>query len=1439
MSATPRRQRSLGNTAVGGSRLSITIIKLLLLASSGIYVALFLRMDHLDKKHNLRSKVDSILWDAPNPTKQLPQQQQQQTNEESSRKFHPRVYEMEQLKRIEVAHGTFFFGPHSHQVEVDSTYTPSFTSTQQTFLDDERIDVEKEKERCARYNYQILTEDNPKRRRLFLGAMVGDDSWEVLRAVGTEAYNIFHTVSFIEGNSTHSLMPKKWKYYDPDAPSTNLNTLYQLFGPKTKVSVDYYSTTVDGLYGRNGDCFLDFLQREGNSHRWAMNGMGVEDVGIVVDADETFTRDFLRAMQICDIPEFRPNQDCLNSKLIASTLVLESSPNCIDKDRRWYHPDAIIGECFVNIGNSSMHPLAKREYKDWHALRSQGYGMGDFSKYWKENGLEEDSGIYPLWTEGDMKMEGSSALVSMNDGSPTAYHFHNYFNSAEAIQFKYHTYGHADPSAMDKPIWALHEDLQLGVDCANGLSSRAVAFTDYSSSVLPIYYMNEDIRSKRHTLWQSIVKDEEEYWNEHKDDEKEDDPSSQSEARHARVYDLEKLKRIDVAHGSFLFGPHSHQVEVDSTYDPSFTDIQQEILNDDVIDIEKEKARCARYNYQILDENNPKRRRLFYGAMVGDDSMEVLRAVSTEAYNIFHTVSFIEGNSTHSLKPKKWKYYDSVTPSKNLNLLYQMFGPKSKVSVDYYVTSVDGLYGRHSDLFMDWLQREGNSHRWALNGMRHDDIGIVADADETFTRDYLRAMQICDIPAFRPNQDCSNPKVMASTLVMESSPNCVDKDRRWFHPDAIVGECVANVGNSSLHPPALREYKDFHALRIDGSRSDDYSKYWAEYGLNERSTYPLYSEADFKMEGGASQPSMNDGSPTGYHFHNYFSSAEAIHVKYHTYGHAAHDAMDKPIWDLHEDIQLGVDCAHGLSSRAIPYADSTSSVMPIYYMNEEVRNKRHGHWKSIVKEEEEYWSDHMNDRTDKYDVSKYLASIDKEDFRTSRNDTRHSTVYDLDQLKRIEVAHGTFFFGPHSHQVEVDHTYDPSFNTNQQEFLNDNKIDVEKEKARCARYNYQILNENNPKRRRLFYGAMVGDDSMEVLRAVSTEAYNIFHTVSFIEGNSTHSLMPKKWKYYDPDAPSTNLNTLYQMFGPKSKVSVDYYVTSVDGLQGMHSDLFLDFLQREGNSLRWAMNGMRDDDIGIITDADETFTRDFLRAMQICDIPEFRPNQDCGNAKVTASTLVMESSPNCVTKDRRWFHPDAILGECMTNIGNSSLHPPTKRDYKDRHAMRIHGYGMSEDFVHNFTLYWAENGLEPESVYPLWTETDMKMEFMGSQPSATDGSPTGFHFHNYFNSAEAIHVKYHTYGHAAHDAMDKPIWELHEDLQLAVDCANGVSKDALEFTNTSSSILPIYYLNEEVRSKRHELWQSIVKEEEKYWKDAHNMSGEEKYDAAKYLQTES
>jgi hypothetical protein len=424
---------------------------------------------------------------------------------------------------------------------------------------------------------------------------------------------------------------------------------------------------------------------------------------------------------------------------------------------------------------------------------------------------------------------------------------------------------------------------------------------------------------------------------------------------------------------------------------------------------------------------------------------------------------------------------------------------------------------------------------------------------------------------------------------------------------------------------------------------------------------------------------------------------------------------------------------------------------------------------------------------------------------------RLKLVFEMGQLKQKQVAHGTFFFGPNSHEVEIVSNYNPPLNSIQKELLDDEIIDVEKEKERCARYGIEIVNETHPKRRRLFLGALLGDDSMEVLQAVGMEVYNMFHTVSFIEGNTAHNLSPRNWKYYDPNQPSEKLNALYQMYGPKSKVSVDYYNTTMTHLVG--DELFMDYVQREGNTLRWALNGMREDDIAIMRDADEIFTRDFLRAMQICDVAEFRPDQDCHAPKVIASTAVFESSPGCVFKDRRWHHPDALLGKCVEHTGNSSLHPPTKRQYVDKHGMRLHGYGADGE---DYSQYVAD-GLGPENTFPLWHGTDMRLGNGGRMIEMADGSPTGYHFHNFFMSADEVRNKYATYGHARSGAENLPVWEVSADVKLAVDCAHGQREYALDFNNTGSSVLPIYYLNDEVRHKRHHFWLSIVKEEEEHW----------------------
>ncbi len=417
---------------------------------------------------------------------------------------------------------------------------------------------------------------------------------------------------------------------------------------------------------------------------------------------------------------------------------------------------------------------------------------------------------------------------------------------------------------------------------------------------------------------------------------------------------LGSLRSTSLMHGTFYFAPTSHEISVpaNALHKPTWNHIQQQMLDDDAIDIEKEKVRCQRYNFGYNNRTLSKRRRLFLGTMIADESMEVIQAVSSEVYNLFHTVSIIESNVTHNLSHRKWRF---GMGSDNLLKLQQLFGPKTKVSVDYYVTNLTTTNG--DDLLSDYIQREGNNLRWSMNGMRPDDVAIVADCDETFSRDYLRALQVCDVPEFQPINNCKGDKIMSSTLVFESSPNCVTKDRRWFHPDAMLGECIDQIGDLSIHLPSKREWNGKHSNFKEGYG------WWGNFSLYEKEdlggntgNYPLWFATDIRMNPG-NWAWAKDGSATGFHFHNFFESAKDIHWKYLTYGHAWGGGGDRPIWEIHEDIELGVQCAHGVKNEKwLEFSEEKSKNMPIYYMNDQARDARHRHWQSIVEEDRVFFN---------------------------------------------------------------------------------------------------------------------------------------------------------------------------------------------------------------------------------------------------------------------------------------------------------------------------------------------------------------------------------------------------------------------------------------------------------------------------------------------------
>lgn len=133
------------------------------------------------------------------------------------------------------------------------------------------------------------------------------------------------------------------------------------------------------------------------------------------------------------------------------------------------------------------------------------------------------------------------------------------------------------------------------------------------------------------------------------------------------------------------------------------------------------------------------------------------------------------------------------------------------------------------------------------------------------------------------------------------------------------------------------------------------------------------------------------------------------------------------------------------------------------------------------------------------------------------------------------------------------------------------------------------------------------------------------------------------------------------------------------------------------------------------------------------------------------------------------------------------MHPPTKRDWPHNpkegalyHGWRMPDYGRGDVY----TSYHADNkefeekhGHKP---YPLYYATDVRME-PGQMIQKKDGSPTGYHFHNFFKTNTEIHTKYLTYGHAWNQAWEMPIWKLHEDIDLGVNCGRGNFTKGEEF----------------------------------------------------------
>jgi hypothetical protein len=385
-------------------------------------------------------------------------------------------------------------------------------------------------ERCAAFglkpnepNPDGSSGTSPQQRRLFFGSLIADESWELINILATEVYNVYHVVALVESNTTHTITPRKMRFHG----NTELEHFLRsgaMFGNQTRFMLDYFMEHMPRVTYLN----RDYEQMTPVVKMWKDAGMTVDDVGIIADLDEVPSRDFLRALQVCDFPQFRPGQDCQYPKICLHTTQFESSPQCI-KTREWYHPDIISGQCFGEIGDPTERVVPLRDVDRQYGMRVQSYGKDDPDSFPQ---AVKDSGRFPLFAGRDVREVAGCRGLTNYQNRPghgetavfsAAYHFHNWFDDFRFLRHKYKTYSHATDKAIKSPLSEITEDLDMMVRCARNLGNKVKVGDSgdyYFSEELgripelggnrPIFFVNETYTIERHAMLQKMVAEDEE-----------------------------------------------------------------------------------------------------------------------------------------------------------------------------------------------------------------------------------------------------------------------------------------------------------------------------------------------------------------------------------------------------------------------------------------------------------------------------------------------------------------------------------------------------------------------------------------------------------------------------------------------------------------------------------------------------------------------------------------------------------------------------------------------------------------------------------------------------------------------------------------------------------------------------------------------------------------
>ena len=314
--------------------------------------------------------------------------------------------------------------------------------------------------RCKRYGWDRLATST---RRLFAGGLLVPEKPIVFHLVAAEMANLVEHLVLMETNASESGVPIAWHFTDEkrnDGPE--LISLFAANG--VKATIHRYHEPMPGKYSAT---LVKMRALARIPKVWASQGMKPEDVGIVQDTDESFTREYLAAMRDCDVPSFRPRLSFTKPKLVAKSFAFEGAFDCVLASRAhsayWFHPDAVPGRCIEGISQRSSGVSANF----WDASGNIDVGDGNFARWSADLTKDPER----LWTGADIRMrEGPAIHVSAWVAQPfTAVRFRDMGITEADLRRRY------SPPATDPdnstPLAELHADAAVLASCMTGEAS--------------------------------------------------------------------------------------------------------------------------------------------------------------------------------------------------------------------------------------------------------------------------------------------------------------------------------------------------------------------------------------------------------------------------------------------------------------------------------------------------------------------------------------------------------------------------------------------------------------------------------------------------------------------------------------------------------------------------------------------------------------------------------------------------------------------------------------------------------------------------------------------------------------------------------------------------------------------------------------------------------